>query len=78
MAREGISDVERGWKQLGAFLDHLVGASPERFGQSYSDFVLEKVRIKQRQYNTGLNEREPGADDEDPEATAYRKASRGS
>src|SRR5581483_9534118 len=79
MAKAGIQDEEEGWFRLGAALRKLVEAEPEKYGQTYSDFVLEKVRAKQRQYNTELNGREPGEDDEGPLTTeeAYRRASRG-
>jgi hypothetical protein len=79
MAREGISDAMEGWRRLGAFLDHLVGSRPERYGATYEEYLLEKVRLKQRQYNTGANvSREPGSDDDEQDsAEAYRKASRG-
>jgi len=78
MAKVGITDEEEGWQRLGAVVRRLVEAEPEKYGQTYSDFILEKVRAKQRQYNTGLNGREPGEDEEEiPAAVAYRKASKG-
>lgn len=80
MAKEGIFDEAQGWRRLGEILEQLVISAPEKYGQTYTDFILEKVRLKQRQYNTGLNgeEREPGQDDEeDPAARAYRRASKG-
>ncbi|OAI52519.1 hypothetical protein AYO46_00750 [Betaproteobacteria bacterium SCGC AG-212-J23] len=81
MAKAGIASEAEGWLRLGEVMRQLVASEPEKYGQSYEDFILEKVRTKQRQYNTGLNghEREPGQDveEEDPAARAYRRASKG-
>jgi len=79
MAREGITDWQAAWRRLGAFQEHLIGNYPEKYGQSFEAFLLEKVRTKQRQYGTAMTgaEREPGQDDEESTAQAYRRASRG-
>jgi hypothetical protein len=81
MAKAGITDEGEGWSRLGEALRQLIGAKPGKYGQSYAEYILEKVRTKQRQYNTGLNgqEREPGQDEEegDQAERAYRRASRG-
>lgn len=80
MAKRRIYDEAEGWQRLGEVLERLVEAEPERYGQTYSDFIMEKVRSKQRQYNTALNgsEREPGEDDEvEAAARAYRRRSGG-
>jgi hypothetical protein len=79
MAKEGIYDEAEGWRRLGLAIESLVAAEPHKYGQAYGDYVLEKMQTKQRQYNTGINgeDREPGADDEDPDARAYRRASKG-
>ncbi|HEX6298207.1 MAG TPA: hypothetical protein VFZ74_16695, partial [Burkholderiales bacterium] len=81
MAKVGIADEQEGWSRLGEVLRQLVASGPEKYGQTYAGFILEKVRTKQRQYNTALNgqEREPGQDEEeeDQAARAYRRASKG-
>jgi hypothetical protein len=48
MAKVGIHDEAEGWQRLGKVLEKLVEAEPERYGQTYTDFILEKVRAKQR------------------------------
>jgi hypothetical protein len=78
MAREWISDSAEGWRRLGAFLEHLVSASPVRFGISFGDYVLEKVRFKARQYNTGeIKQREPGEDVEEAAREYLRRTGKG-
>lgn len=79
MAKAGIYDEAEGWRRLGEALQELVSKAPEKYGQTYADYILEKVQTKQRQYGTGINgqEREPGEDDEDPDVRAYRRASKG-
>jgi hypothetical protein len=79
MAREGITNEQDAWRRLGAFLEQLVASYPEKYGQTYEAYILERVRTKQRQYGTAMTgaEREPGADDEDAGVTAYRRASKG-
>jgi hypothetical protein len=78
MARECISDTAEGWRRLGAFLEHLVSASPVRFGISFGDYIVEKVRFKARQYNTGeIKQREPGEDVEEAAREYLRRTGKG-
>jgi hypothetical protein len=79
MAKYGITDYEEGIKRyLINFHEHLC-ISGEFLGLSGEDFLLEKIRLRAREFNTILNRTEEdwSFPETDKTADAYRKASKG-
>lgn len=82
MASQGIYDFDHG---LALFREELYNYHEEKaflFGQSFSDYVWDKVALKVRQYNRAMNsdqlsELEKNAKRLNATADAYRKASDG-
>lgn len=78
MAREGIQDFDAGVEALKATLYDYHERKSFYLGLTFADYVLEKVAIKARQYNSILNKTE--ADEQaglDLLAREYRKQSDG-
>jgi hypothetical protein len=79
MAKYGITDYEEGIKRyLINFHEHLC-INGEFLGLSGEDFLLEKIRLRAREFNTILNRTEEdwSFPETDKTADAYRKASKG-
>lgn len=78
MAREGIQDFDAGVEALKAALYDYHERKSFYLGLTFADYLLEKVAIKARQYNSMLNKTE--ADEQaglDLLAREYRKQSDG-
>ena len=82
MAAEGVYDFDKG---LQLFRDELYAYHEEKaflFGQSFSEYIWDKVALKVRQYNRGMNadqlsDWQKEAKRLNAAAEAYRKASDG-
>ena len=82
MATQGIYDLDQG---IAAFREQLIAYHDEKaflFGQSLSSYVWDKVALKVRQYNAGMNAEQLSGEIKQAKglnaaADAYRKASDG-
>lgn len=82
MATQGIYDLDEG---LAAFREQLIAYHDEKaflFGQSLSSYIWDKVALKVRQYNAGMNAEQLSDEVKQAKglnavADAYRKASDG-
>jgi hypothetical protein len=79
MAKHGITDYEAGLDRFVSDLDDYLQNSGFLLGLSGKDFLLEKVRLRAREFNTILNRKGDQWDvpEVDAAAEAYRKASDG-
>lgn len=81
MAREGISDLERGIRTFVAKMDSHHAEKAHQLAKRYEAYVAERLAIKNREFNTRLNnpelEEERQALERKRQADTYRKASDG-
>ena len=79
MAKHGITDYEEGISRYLINLHEHLCTNGEFLGLSGEDFLLEKVRLRAREFNTILNriEEDWSLSETDDTADAYRKASKG-
>jgi hypothetical protein len=81
MAREGISDLERGIRTFVAKMDNHHAEKAHQLAKRYEAYVAERLAIKNREFNTRLNnpelEEERQALERKRQADTYRKASDG-
>ena len=79
MAKHGITDYEAGLDRFISDLNRHLQDFGHFMGLSGEDFLLEKVRLRAREFNTILNrtEEEWEIPELDAAAEAYRKASDG-
>ena len=55
MAKQGIGDIRQGVNALFDLVEQHYAGKADFMGQPYEDFVLERVAVKGRQFNTILN-----------------------
>ena len=79
MAKHSITDYEEGIRRYLINLHEHLCTNGEFIGLSGEDFLLEKVRLRAREFNTILNRIEEDLSylETDDTADAYRKASKG-
>ena len=79
MAKQGITDYEEGINRYLIDFHEYLYTSGEFLGLSREDFLLEKVRLRAREFNTIQNriEEDWSCVETDDTADAYRKASKG-
>ncbi len=79
MAKHGITDFDEGLDRYILALHQHFSTCGEFIGLSAEDFILEKVRLRGREYNTILNVNEAKQKqlEVDKAAKDYRKESNG-
>jgi hypothetical protein len=80
MARYGITDFDEGLDQYLLDLHSHLQYCGEFMGLSALDFILEKVRVRAKEFNTILNISEEALKQQaiDDAAATYRRTSEGS
>lgn len=73
MAREGISDFDCGWEQLGLMTYNIQSGKGVGLGASFQTLVDETVHEKARRYNTANNIPEYAREIEDEELAEYAR-----